>query len=185
MIVNQKISQQGIVLVMLSLMTACGNQVEIEAFVDSVDLNASTLTLLNIVIQVDNLTVFNDDVEEKRLFGLADLKPCDVEKPCDYVEMQGFEDPPGSLQIRAARIERKAPKDEVQLEGTTESADKDSLILVILGVTIQATVDTSYLDADHNEISADEFFSQAEGTRVDSFGSWDGATITATRLELN
>lgn len=152
-------------------------RVEIEALVDDIDLDAATITLLGIPVAVDDFTLFNDDLEERRPFGLGDISVG------DYVEMQGREDPPASRMVQALRIERKPARDEVQLEGTVESVDQSSL--TILGITVLADSDTEYFAADRTPITADEFFGLASGTRVDAFGGWDGMVITATRLELN
>jgi hypothetical protein len=151
--------------------------VRIEALVE--DVQADQLTVLGIVVRVDELTRYEDkSVEEREPFNLSHVVVG------NYVEIRGYEDAGG---IVATRLEREEFADfdgTVALRGFAENvSDPD---FAILDVTINTSIATVFSDRDGSPLDSDDFFLQvgAGGRLVEASGVLIGAAITAAEVEL-
>jgi hypothetical protein len=144
----------------------------IQAPVQAVDPAAGTLTLLGILVRVDENTRFEDQSDDgERILDLADLNVG------DGLEVRGYEDPAGSHEVTATLLEREDDDDEVELLGFVETlADPE---FFILGVTILTTPETEF-----DDLGRDEFFAQGEGRLVEVEGQLSGDVLVAEEVEL-
>lgn len=153
--------------------------VELTALVDSVDEANDSLVVLGVTINVDATTRFEDKSNEERdPLTLGDIVAG------NYVEIRGDEDPPGSGEIRAGRLERDDVDNRTILQGFVENVSRPTL--TILGVSIETGGQTEYRDENEVPISANEFFSRVQqGSLVKVDGSETSATtILADEVEL-
>jgi len=144
----------------------------IAAQVEEVNVAAGTITLLGILVRVDELTRLEDQSDDdERIFDLSDMNVG------DWLEVHGFEDPVGSNTVSATLLEREDDGDDVELTGFVQSvADPE---FSILGVTILTTDVTEF-----DDISRAEFFSDAVGRLVEVEGQLSGQILVAEEIEL-
>jgi len=152
--------------------------IRIESLVE--DVQANQLTVLGIVISVNEATRFEDkSAASVELFSLADLGAG------DYVEIRGFEDASG---VVATRLEREDFDGEVALRGFVDSVNDPDF--TILGATVTTRrsppdpVATTFTDLDGSPLTPAEFFLQANGRLVEASGTLDGAMIDADEVEF-
>jgi len=151
-----------------------------EAVVDSVNFDASQLTVLGITIAITNTTQLEDDSElNEMFFGLDDIV-ADV----DFVEIRGKLEADGS--VTATRVERDDLEEEASVRGAVQSNDGDTFTLVIAGVTVLTNGETLYRDALGLNMTREDFFAAAlAGVEVEAEGQeTDVSEITARELEL-
>lgn len=151
-----------------------------EAVVDSVNIDASQLTVLGITIAITNTTQLEDDSElNEMFFGLDDIV-ADV----DFVEIRGKLEADGS--VTATRVERDDLEEEASVRGAVQSNDGDTFTLVIAGVTVLTNGETLYRDALGLSMTREDFFAAAlAGVEVEAEGQeTDVSEITARELEL-
>lgn len=151
--------------------------IEIEADVESVDLNTNTVTLLGKTVTLNSLTAIHDDSDE----DLDSLSLQDI-RIGDRLAVRGYLD---EGTIVATSLKREDPDDEneVSLKGPVDSVDQPNII--ILGVTVQTAGDTEFKDIDEAQLSADEFFaSVTPSALVKVKGMFDGTVIAASKVEI-
>ena len=152
------------------------SRIRIATLVDAVD--SDSLVLLGITVKVDALTSFEDSSDARvSRFGIGDIRVG------DFVEVRGREEPPGSGELLATRLERDDADNETSLRGPVQAVMQPTL--TILGVTVETSAQTDYED-DDQPITAAEFFSRAvPGTLVEASGEAIAtSTILADELEL-
>jgi Domain of unknown function (DUF5666) len=153
-----------------------GGNVRIEADVEAV--TTTTVTLLGLVVRVDPLTQFKDDMGGDRQFRFDRIRVG------DRLEIRGDVDAQGN--IVATRLRRRPSKTEVVLQGSVESIAFPNL--VIRRVTIQTNAATVFEDFSPNRPTATQFFTVLRaGTLVKVKGvllRGTPVTIQATKVEL-
>jgi Domain of unknown function (DUF5666) len=153
-----------------------GGNVRIEADVEAV--TTTTVTLLGLVVRVDPLTQFKDDIGGDRQFRFDRIRVG------DRLEIRGDVDAQGT--IVATRLRRRPSKTEVVLQGSVESIAFPNL--VIRRVTIQTNAATVFEDFSPNRPTATQFFTVLRaGTLVKVKGvllRGTPVTIQATKVEL-
>lgn len=152
--------------------------IEIEARVQAIDATAGVVTLLGIGVQIDARTRFEDFSSSATLpFRLADIRVG------DYLKVVGLPHDGATAAVLATKIEREDDDDGVELQGFVEGITEPAFM--ILGVTVQTTVDTEF-DSDDGDGSQAGFFSilregdlvEVEGTQVSD------RAIVADNVEL-
>ncbi len=153
-----------------------GGNVRLEADVEAV--TTTTVTLLGLVVRVDPLTQFKDDMGGERHFRLDRIRGG------DRLEIRGMVDAQGT--IVATRLRRRPPKTEVVLQAPVESITPPNL--GIRGVAIQTNAATVFEDFSPNHPPATQFFAiLRSGTLVKVKGILVRGTpvaIQATQVEL-
>ncbi|MDH3587918.1 MAG: DUF5666 domain-containing protein [Gammaproteobacteria bacterium] len=151
--------------------------IELEAMVDSTDVNGGTLTVLGLVIATTDVTRFEDDSDQSQsTFGLGDISSG------NWVEVKAYLDESGNL--IATQVERDDAEDEVEIKAAVEAVARPDL--QVLGLTIQTDANTEYEDINELPLSADDFFAQVDvATRVQIRGAvLSGNVILASEIEL-
>ena len=153
-----------------------GGNVRLEADVEAV--TTTTVTLLGLVVRVDPLTQFKDDMGGERHFRFDRIRGG------DRLEIRGMVDAQGT--IVATRLRRRPPKTEVVLQAPVESITPPNL--GIRGVAIQTNAATVFEDFSPNHPPATQFFAiLRSGTLVKVKGILVRGTpvaIQATQVEL-
>jgi hypothetical protein len=175
---NRKIEVEGDIdaaglLVATKIEIKVAGFIRVESLVE--DVQADQLTVLGIVITVDESTRYEDkSAAGVALFSLADISTG------EYVEVRGFEDSSGVI---STRLEREDFDGEVALRGFVDSVNDPDF--TILGVTITTIVATAFTDIDESPLTAAEFFLQANGRLVEASGTLNGSTIIAGEVEFD
>jgi len=153
-----------------------GGSVRIEADVEA--MTTTTVTLLGLVVRVDPLTQFKDDMGGDRQFRFDRIRLG------DRLEIRGGFDAQGN--IVAARLRRRPSKTEVVLQAPVDSIAPPNL--VIRGVVIQTNAATVFEDFNPNRPTAAQFFAELRaGMLVKVKGvvlSRTPVVIQATQVEL-
>jgi len=153
-----------------------GGSVRIEADVEAV--TTTTVTLLGLVVRVDTLTQFKDDMGGERKFRFDRIRVG------DRLEIRGVLDAQGN--IVATRLRRRPPQAEVVLQGPVDSIAPPNLI--IHGVEIRTNADIVFEDFGLKHPTAAQFFAAlSSGTLVKVKGVLLRGTpvaIQATQVEL-
>jgi len=152
--------------------------IEIEAPVQSVDLQSGVITLLGIRVLLDDRTRFDDFSSTVTFpFGPGDISAG------DYLEVNARLYDGSEADVVATKIEREDFDSEVELRAFIDSLDAPDL--VALGVSVQTTQDTGF-EVDDIDVSQAEFFSAAAvGDLVDIEGAQIAeSTILADEVEL-
>lgn len=97
------------------------------------------------------------------------------------MEVRGYEDPAGSNEVRARRLERVDADDEVEVRGPFRDPAAPSF--QILSIVVDTSAATSFEEGDIT-ISSAEFFARAPGRIVEAEGTWDGTRIRADEVEI-
>ena len=124
--------------------TRCEGEIFIEAPVQATDVNAQTLTLLDLAIRVNDYTRF-DDV---RLTDLA---------VGDFVDVHGFVTADGA--VVATCLEREPERHEVELRGAVDVGGITAPRLFIVGIEIQTDAGTVFEDG---RVRQAAFFAQVQ-----------------------
>lgn len=174
---NRKVEVEGAinaagVLVATKIEVKASGFVRIDSLVE--DVQADRLTVLGIVIRVDAATRLEDQ-------SSADQEPFNLSHVVvgNYVEIRGYEDASG---IVATRLEREDFDGDVALRGFVDGVGDPEF--TILGVTVSTVVATVFTDIDGSQLSAAEFFAQANGRLVEASGTLNGNVITASEVEF-
>lgn len=174
---NRKVEVEGSinaagVLVATKVEIKAAGFIRIESVVE--DVQADQLTVLGIVINVDEATRYEDKSAARvELFGLADISVG------EYVEVRGFEDSRG---VVATRLEREDFDGDIALRGFVDSvSDPD---FTIVGATITTNVVTVFSDIDGSPLSPAEFFLRANGRLVEATGTLSGSIMVAGEVEF-
>jgi hypothetical protein len=152
-----------------------GGSVRIEADVEAV--TTMTVTLLGLVVHVDTLTQFKDDMGGERNFRLDRIRLG------DRLEIRGGFDAQGNI---VATSTPPSTKTEVVLQAPVDSITPPNL--VIRGVEIRTNADTVFTDFGPNRPTAAQFFAVLRsGTLVKVKGvllRGTSVAIQATQVEL-
>ena len=154
--------------------------VRVRAQVDAVDttMSPNTLTLLGVKVTVTGMTRFEDHgTDEMSTFNLSNLQKG------DWVEVRGTENPAGSNQLSAHRVERLQTQSMVELGGPVKTAAQPQF--TILAVPVTTTGATTFSDATGMSTTASAFFTGLVGQFADAHGTWDGTTLTAQSATLS
>jgi hypothetical protein len=144
--------------------------IEVEARIDGVDLVAGTIQLLGIDAFTTARTRFEDD--DGRQLVLADLRAG------DDVEIAGYY---WEGRFTAVRVARDVDDGQVEIEGPVMSLAQPEFH--IGGIRI-VTDSLTEFDGNDAPLTADEFFTIAEGRRVEVEGTWNGEFVRAEEVEL-
>ena len=153
--------------------------IRVTALVDSVNSAGSSLVMLGITVNVDNLTRFEDKSSAK-------VSPLDISdlNSGDYVEIRGTEMPAGGGVILAGILERDDVDTLTILQGFVASVSNPTI--TVLGVIIETDGSTEFQDTDDSIISATEFFNRVQaGSLIKAKGLESSATtITASEVSF-
>ncbi|HEY3784759.1 MAG TPA: DUF5666 domain-containing protein [Steroidobacteraceae bacterium] len=148
-------------------------QVRIFAQVDAVDATAGTVSLLGMTVSVDAMTRFEDHGSQKvSTFSLTNVHTG------DWLEVRGTEASAGSTSVTATRVDRRQPQSQVMLSGLVSSATQPNFM--ILATTVATTSASQF----NHGLNATTFFTGLVGKVASVQGSWDGATLTAQKVQL-
>lgn len=143
------------------------------------ELNAAgrSMKLLGLSVATDATTRYEDmSALDLRDFGFEDLR---VD---DWVDVRGYEDPEGSNAVLATRVERIDPASSVQLRGPYRDPARPNFR--ILSGLVLTTDATRFVLEGGTRLTADQFFTQAPGSLVEAWGTWNGVALAAARVEL-
>ncbi len=113
------------------------SNVKIEATADA-NGAGTTITILGITVNKNNSTRMEDKRDNVMQFDIPNIVMG------DFLDIIGFEDPPGSGNVTATRIERDDFDPDVILQGTATTAVEPNI--VILGVSGVTDAATEYFD---------------------------------------
>ncbi|MGI9303154.1 MAG: DUF5666 domain-containing protein [Gammaproteobacteria bacterium] len=167
-VVNARVEVEGEIdagglLQALRVIVKPSNEVEIQGSAGTVDLGADTITVLSIVVQVDELTSFKDEsVTKQRPFNLTHVSTG------DRIEVRGIGD---ASTVIATRLVRKNPEDDTKgkLGAPVESFDATAETISTLGLVITASeaLGTGF-ELDELEVSQEAFYAELqEGTIIE------------------
>lgn len=146
----------------------------IEAAITAIDSTAKTFTVLGVVVQVADATVFRDDRDDNRLFTFTGLVVG------DFVEV-GFTRT--GTTITASKVERQQTGAADALQGAVDSFDATAKTLVIDGINVDAASATYSID--ETSATAQQFFGGlAVGVIVKVKGSFASNLLTAQQAAL-
>lgn len=152
------------------------NNIKISAPVSAIDSTEMTVTVLGIVVSINDLTVLKDDLND--VHGSLDFANLNVD---DFVEISA------SITddlIIAGKLEREDPENEVKLKGSVDSFSQPDL--VILGVSITTDANTEFEDDSDHNLTADSFFAiDLVGLTVEVKGVFDGSILTSSSVEID
>ena len=150
---------------------------KIEGHVQAIDLDASTVTLLDITFIVDDRTKMLDKSENKvRFFDLADIN---IE---DFIEVKGYIDQDGNKLATKLTRKNKDSDDHVELEGQVSNITDTGFD--VLDVTVTLTENTVF-KYDDESLTQQEFFELlTDGTFVEVKGEYDNDTFIAISVEI-
>jgi hypothetical protein len=143
-----------------------------EAPVEAVDSAAGELVVLGTVVGLRADT----HVEDQSGSGLREFAIADLAVG-DSVELRGYEDPPGSLEMTATRLEREDDDDDgVELTGFVRSIEEPEFF--VLGIRIVTDAATEF-----DDMSSAEFFAEGSGRLVEIEGELIGGVLRAEEIE--
>ena len=150
---------------------------KIEGHVQAVDLDASTVTLLETTFTIDERTKMLDKSDNKvRFFDLTDIN---IE---DFIEVKGYIDQDGSKIATKLTRNDKESSDYIELKGQVSNIAEVSF--VVLDVTVTTTTDTVFKH-DDDVLSQQDFFELlAEGNWLEVKGEYDNNTFIAVKVEI-
>jgi Domain of unknown function (DUF5666) len=151
--------------------------IRVVAQVTAVNVAKPSVTLLGLDVAADGTTQYEDtSTLHLRDFGIDDLAVG------DWVDLRAYEEPEGSNALIATRVMRINAAESVRLRGPfREPARPDFHIVSVLVGTTDAT--RFLLEGDIHLTQA-EFFAQATDKYVEAWGSWNGARLNASRVEI-
>ncbi len=150
------------------------SNIRVEALVQDVQANQSTLTVLGITVNVTDTT----QLEDKSNLDVEPLSLADINVD-DFVAVRGFVE---NGELTATRVERDEDTGEVSVRAVAENVAQPELNL--FGVTVRTGAGTQFEDLDDSPLTADQFFGQAEGRLVDAKGTLNGAVLEAEEVSL-
>jgi len=145
--------------------------------IDTLNAATSTLTIFGITVTTNMQTRFEDNSSQPvSPFNFSSLAAG------NYVEVRGF---PGATanSITATILERRNPDTRTDLRGVAGNLAPPAF--TILGVTVVTDAGTIFENADGGPMTSAEFFAPAnDGRLVETEGSWNGSSFTATKVEF-
>jgi mono/diheme cytochrome c family protein len=152
------------------------SSVRLTASVEGVDTVAGTVKALGLTIVVDATTRREDQESHDQFFSLGNLRSG------DWIDVRGYPDPTASGRIIAVRLEREDPQEATELRGRAESLAAPRFRIV--GVNVETIPATTKFEDDEQDIDSATFFARASGLVVDVRGAWNGALLTASKVEI-
>ena len=151
------------------------SEIEIEADVEAIAIETDEVTLLGIVVQTNEDTLFQDQSTYSiRDFGLVDLAASERIAIRAYVDGDS---------LIASRLVRYDAGTEVILKAPVEAIARPGVTM--LGVIATSSDETTFQDADKEVITADAFFEAVDiGSLVRATGTYDGTSILASKMFL-
>jgi hypothetical protein len=149
--------------------------VEIEADIEAINMDTSELTLLGVAVTADESTLFRDHSSVGMTdFGFDDLVVGDRTEIRAYIN---------EAAVVATRLERDDPDDGVTLKAPVDTFAQPNVTL--LGVVVTSDENTVFQNEAQEVIDANAFFALlTEGSIVRAEGTYDGASILASKLSL-
>jgi len=145
--------------------------------IDTLNAANSTLTIFGIAVTTNMQTRFEDNSSQPvSPFNFSSLAAG------NYVEVRGF---PGATanSITATILERRNPDTKTDLRGVAGNLAPPAF--TILGVTVVTDAGTIFENEDGGSMTSAEFFAPAnDGRLVETEGSWNGSSFTATKVEF-
>jgi len=154
------------------------SQLKIAGLVQAIDLEQNTVTVLDVVFQVNEQTKMKDKSDDGvRFFDLADLM---VD---DYVEVKGF------IGDDALNIATKLERENTNADSETELKGKVSNIVdftfEVLDITVNTNENTIFEGVHGDNVNQAQFFEQLnDGTLVEVKGQSVEGVFTATKVEI-
>jgi len=149
-------------------------EISIAGNVEAVDPHNQTLLLNGVVVHATMTTVFLDQTHPSMPFSLSHIQPG------DFVEVSGFVDQNGAAV--AMTVERESAG-EIKLMGPVDSPDQANFIL--LGVHVDTSGVTTFLDENDNPITRTQFFSSIKaGDIVEAEGTYSNGLFSAWILKI-
>ncbi len=151
---------------------------KIEGQVQAIDVDASTITVLDVVFEVNEHTKMKDDSDSHdRFFNLADLSVGDT------VEVKGFIDSNGHNIATKLTRDNEDAGGEIELKGTVSAIENFSFIVVEVWVQTDINTDFEGLHGDH--LSQQAFFEQLQdGMLVEVKGHIVESHFIALKVEI-
>lgn len=151
---------------------------KIEGQVQAIDVDASTITVLDVVFEVNEHTKMKDDSDSHdRFFNLADLSVGDT------VEVKGFIDSNGHNIATKLTRDNEDAGGEIELKGTVSAIENFSFIVVEVMVQTDINTDFEGLHGDH--LSQQAFFEQLQdGMLVEVKGHIVESHFVALKVEI-
>ena len=151
------------------------SEIEIEADVEAIAIETGEVTLLGIVVETNESTLFQDQsIYNIRDFGLDDLAASERIGIRAYVDANSF---------IATKLVRYDAGTEVILKAPVEEVARPSITM--LGVIATSNDETIFQSADKEVITADAFFETVDiGNLVRATGTYDGSSILASKMFL-
>jgi len=139
------------------------------------------VTLLGFEVATDEFTRYEDDsVLELREFDFGDIAVG------DWLDVRAYEEPEGSSDVVATRIERIDAQEQVRLRGPFRNPAAPNFdVLSILVTTSDSTVfRLENAEPPGDRLTRDQFFSLATDEIVEAWGQWSGTAVAADRVEI-
>ncbi len=151
-----------------------GGNARIEAKVDSIDSVANKITVLGVVVTVNNATRIEDKTAARiEAFSIRNLATG------DYVRVRGRET--GTNTLTATRLERRNDSATTKLRGTAR--DVVAPKFTILGVVVETNSSTVFRGEDEQTLTSEQFFANAAGRVVSAKGTLAGVSLIAREVE--
>ena len=150
----------------------------LEGAIQGVDLDLSTVTVLDVVFEISNQTKMKDESDRgERFFDLADLTVG------DFVEIKGFINNEGNN--IATKMERKNEGDDndTELKGTVSNIIDFSFDIV--GVNVSTNENTLFEGTDGDDVTQTTFFEQLQNDMlVEVKGQVIDGILVAFKVEI-
>lgn len=131
------------------------SNLNLEGAIQAVDLDLSTVTLLEVVFEVNNQTKMKDESDTgERFFDLADLTVG------DFVEIKGFIDNEGNNIATKMKRENEDDDNETELKGTVSNIANFSFDIV--GVNVTTNENTLFEGVNGDDVTQTTFFEQLQ-----------------------
>jgi hypothetical protein len=143
--------------------------------VDSINASSGTLSVLGVSVATSASTELDDrSSQHVRQFRLTDVHVG------DYVEVDGTESPPGTL--NASIVERENANSTSSLQGVASNVARPSF--TIFGVTVTTTSQTRFAGPGGAASGAATFFTQAANHVVKVSGTFSNGALTAEQVQI-
>ena len=144
--------------------------------VDAVNAVANTVSILGVDVAINAST----SLEDKSSSRISPLRFSDL-RTGDYLEVRGYKGSAANSLV-AVRLERADLDTRRELQGRVTAVARPSL--TIFGVSITTDAGTQFRNLDDSPLTADAFFAAVGNQIVKVRGTWNGAAITASEVEL-
>lgn len=154
------------------------SNLNLEGAIQGVDLSLSTVTVLDVVFEVNNQTKMKDESDTgERFFDLADLTVG------DFVEIKGFIDNKGNNIATKMKRENEDDDNETELKGTVSNIIDFSFDIV--GVNVNTNENTLFEGTDGDDVTQATFFEQLQDDMlVEVKGQIENGIFVAFKVEI-